>query len=103
MKQCAICHEWKEETEFNWRYKVLGVRYPTCRDCHKGFRKNRYEGDAHDRHLQTVKERTIAARDAAESTSGNISQIIPALNVESLILSFWNFTTGMGKTKASAI
>ena len=65
MIKCATCGEYKDEEDFNWRYKALGVRHPTCREYHKGFRKNWYEGDAHNRHLQTVKERSHAAREAA--------------------------------------
>lgn len=65
MKQCATCHQWKNDEDFNWRYKVLGVRHPTCRECHKSFRKNWYEGDAKQRHLQNVRERKQEARNVA--------------------------------------
>lgn len=64
MKLCVTCREWKEETEFNWRYKSLGVRHPTCRDCHKPFRKNWYENNK-ERHLKQVQERKREARNAA--------------------------------------
>jgi hypothetical protein len=65
MKQCVTCHEWKDESEFNWRWKALGIRHPTCRECHKTFRRNWYQGDAHERHLQNVKERKHEARNFA--------------------------------------
>jgi hypothetical protein len=64
MKQCVTCHEWKEETEFNWRYKSLGIRHPTCKECHKPFRKNWYE-DNKERHLKQVQERKREARSVA--------------------------------------
>ena len=61
-----ICHHFglpKDEEEFNWRFKALGIRNPACRDCQHVFNKDYYEGDAKERHLQKVKERTEAARD----------------------------------------
>jgi hypothetical protein len=63
--KCNHCQEWKDPEEFNWRYKALGIRNPACRDCQHAFNKDYYEGDAKERHLQQVKERTEAARDAA--------------------------------------
>ena len=62
MPVCNHCLEQKEEEEFNWRYKALGIRHPTCRECQKPFRKNWYEGDANERHKKNVKERKEAAR-----------------------------------------
>lgn len=62
---CNHCLKEKKEDEFNWRYKALGIRHPTCRECQKPFRKNWYEGDAHERHLKQVKERRHAVRDQA--------------------------------------
>ena len=65
MKRCNSCGKEKDEEEFNWRYKTLGMRHPTCRECQKPFRKNWYEGDAKGRHLQNVKERKQAVREVA--------------------------------------
>jgi hypothetical protein len=64
-KVCNHCGKEKDESEFNWRYKVLGIRNPACRDCQHAFNKDYYEGDAKEKHLQQVKERTGAAREAA--------------------------------------
>lgn len=64
MKQCSTCHQWKDEGEFNWRYKSLGIRHPTCRECHKPFRKNWYENNK-ERHLKQVKDRKHEARNLA--------------------------------------
>ena len=60
-KICNHCGQKKDEEEFNWRYKVLGIRHPTCRECAHAHNKTYYEGDAKERHLQQVKERTEAA------------------------------------------
>ena len=65
MKRCNSCGKERDEEEFNWRYKTLGMRHPTCRECQKPFRKNWYEGDAKGRHLQNVKERKQAVREVA--------------------------------------
>ena len=56
MKKCATCGELKEETEYNWRYKSLGIRHPTYRECHKTYRKNWYETHK-EQHLANVYER----------------------------------------------
>lgn len=65
MKQCNSCLQWKEEEDFNYRYKSLGVRHPTCKECQKGFRNNWYEGEAKQRHLDSVHERKKRMRDEA--------------------------------------
>jgi len=65
MKQCNHCLEWKEEEEFNWRYKSLGIRHPTSRECQKPFRRQWYAGSAKERHLENVKERKKRVREEA--------------------------------------
>ena len=63
--KCNHCGLYKNEEEFNWRYKTLGVRNKACKECQHAFNKGYYEGDAKDIHLQKVKERTGAAREVA--------------------------------------
>ena len=63
-KLCLSCREYKEEEEFNWKFKSLGVRATSCRDCVKPFRKKWYEGHKAS-HLEKVKERKDAARTVA--------------------------------------
>lgn len=65
MPICNSCGKEKDEEEFNWRYKSLGIRHPTCRECQKAFRKNWYEGDAHERHLENVQARKKVVREQA--------------------------------------
>ena len=65
MKKCATCKIEKDEEEFNWRYKALGMRHPTCRECMHEFNKTYFEGDAKEKHLQQVQERKHAAREVA--------------------------------------
>ena len=64
-KICNHCGLEKDEEEFNWRYKALGIRHPTCRECQHGHNKKYFEGPAKERHLEQVKERKHAARDVA--------------------------------------
>ena len=64
MKKCVTCGKEKEETEFNWRYKVLGVRHKTCRECHKTFRNNRYQKNR-EAHLENVQARKKEVRHEA--------------------------------------
>jgi hypothetical protein len=33
MKNCNHCGRYLPDEAFNWRYKSLGVRHKTCRDC----------------------------------------------------------------------
>ena len=66
MKKCATCGHEKPETDFNFRYKALGIRHPTCRECHKTYRKNWYE-DHKEEHLENVQARKLQARKAARN------------------------------------
>ena len=59
---CDHCKTEKDIEEFNWKYKALGVRHKTCRECMKWFVKRYFRGSAHDEHLRNVKERKKAAR-----------------------------------------
>jgi len=63
-KQCNHCQEWKDEEEFSWRWKSLGIRNKACKKCMYEFNNNCYQGDSHEKHLKQVKERTEAARAA---------------------------------------
>ncbi|HSL30113.1 MAG TPA: hypothetical protein VK900_13010 [Anaerolineales bacterium] len=64
-KNCNHCGKYKDEEEFNWRFKSLGVRHKTCRECIHKFNKAYFEGPAKKRHLQQVKERKQTAREVA--------------------------------------
>lgn len=64
-KNCNHCGKHKDEEEFNWRFKSLGIRHKTCRDCMHGFNKTYFEGNAKERHLQQVRERKELARSYA--------------------------------------
>jgi|SRR5687767_4324495 len=65
MKKCDHSKEFKEDDQFNWKFKSLGVRHKTCRDCMHGFNKRYFDGDARERHLQQVNERKQEARQFA--------------------------------------
>jgi hypothetical protein len=39
---CNHCGQEKPIGEFNWRWKELGIRSPTCRECKKGQQSNYY-------------------------------------------------------------
>lgn len=65
MKKCDHCKLPKDEEEFNWKFKSLGVRHKTCRECMHGFNKTYFEGPAKEKHLQQVNERKQEARQFA--------------------------------------
>src|SRR5215207_3104541 len=62
MKKCDMCREEKDDEEFAWRWKQLGIRGDTCRDCKKEYNKEYFTGPAKERHLVQVRERKQAAR-----------------------------------------
>ena len=64
-KKCNHCYQVKDEEEFSWRYKSLGVRNKACKACQYDFNKNYYEGSGKEKHLQQVRDRTSAARETA--------------------------------------
>lgn len=65
MKKCDMCRKEKDEEEFAWRWKQLGIRGDTCRECKKGYNKEYFNGPAKERHLKQVNERKQAAREYA--------------------------------------
>src|SRR5215212_6109427 len=64
-RKCDHCGETKEIEEFNWRYKALGIRHNTCRECMKWFNRRYFKGSAHEEHLKNVRERKTVAREVA--------------------------------------
>ena len=64
-KKCDHCKEVKEIEEFNWRYKNLGIRHNTCRECMKWFNRRYFKGSVHEEHLRHVRERKAVAREVA--------------------------------------
>jgi len=64
MKVCVTCGLPKDEEEFNWRYKALGIRQKSCREC-----QHKHQGDFYQRHQEEEKERTrrrrVSAREEA--------------------------------------
>lgn len=56
MKQCVTCGEFKEKSEFNWRSKIRGKRWGTCKQCQSKQRARWYKKNK-DRHVKNVQER----------------------------------------------
>jgi hypothetical protein len=76
--QCNSCLQFKDPEEFNWRYKALGIRHPTCRECQKPFRKNWYE-DNKATHLENVRERKERVRQEAREYVWNYLTTHPCI------------------------
>jgi hypothetical protein len=64
MKRCVTCLQLKPDSEFNWRYKSLGIRHNCCRDCHHKHQSNWYESHKEE-HLENVHARKHRMRDEA--------------------------------------
>lgn len=65
-KVCRDCGLEKDEEEFNWRYKGLGIRQPICKDCSKLVRRKHYQEhmDAErERSYGLTKDKRLRARD----------------------------------------
>ncbi len=65
MITCNHCSKTKNESEFNWRWKNLGVRQRTCRECQK-IQKNEWYAKNKTVHkknmLKKKQEATLAGR-----------------------------------------
>jgi hypothetical protein len=57
MKVCVSCQLPKEEEEFNWHWKALGIRAKICGDCQHGHQRTWYLD-----HQEQEKERTRRRR-----------------------------------------
>ena len=64
MKQCNHCGNLKDDSEFNWRYKSLGIRSSTCRTCKAKFDSNYYKSRSIE-HSQKVNQSRAIRRDEA--------------------------------------
>lgn len=63
-KVCVTCLQEKDETEFNFRYKALGIRHKTCRECHHKHQDNWYQSHK-QQHLDNVHSRKRRVRNEA--------------------------------------
>jgi hypothetical protein len=64
MPICNHCGEFKDEDQFYWRWKKLGIRQPTCKECKAKFDKRYYKGRTEE-HKKTVKVQRAARREEA--------------------------------------
>ena len=103
MPVCNNCQMEKESEEFNWRYISLGIRHPTCRECMALHQKKYFSGDAHERHLQQVKDRKRAVREVARAyvMYGTIFQLIPVSSAVKAILEYLISIMNMEKNTLS--
>jgi hypothetical protein len=66
MKVCPSCNTEKEDHEFNYRYKALGIRHNICIVCQRVYKRKWYHGSAKETHLENVKERNKRMRAEAK-------------------------------------
>ena len=78
-KPCVTCLQEKDETEFNWRYKALGIRHKTCGECHHRHQNNWYQSHK-DQHLENVHERKRRVRDEAREYVWKYLSVHPCQN-----------------------
>ena len=59
-KICSKCGRNLPITEFYWRNKAAGIRRADCKDCHRGYVKQKYQ-DRHEE-IQKIKESLKCAK-----------------------------------------
>ena len=64
MKQCATCKEFKQEDEFNFKVKPLGIRQPWCRDCQHDHHRTWYINHQ-EQEKQRTQRRRVKVREGA--------------------------------------
>lgn len=57
VKRCATCGELKPEDEYNWRNRLRGKRWGTCKKC-----QNKQTADWYQRNKETHKAQTLARK-----------------------------------------
>ena len=53
LKTCSTCGERKDETEFNYRNKLIGRRWGTCKECQSRQRADWYQKNK-ESHIENV-------------------------------------------------
>lgn len=66
MKQCSTCKEFKQEDEFNFKVRSLGIRQPWCRDCQHGHQRTWYVNHQEQEKKRTQRRRTKVREEAKE-------------------------------------
>ena len=56
MRRCSRCHEWKDETDFNWRDEKGQKLQYVCRACQSEQGRNRYQTKRDD--IQAVNKQS---------------------------------------------
>ena len=86
-KRCDHCKQEKDILEFNWKFKALGVRHSTCRECMKWFLPNSWIALSMKNDCLTNLLLTIPGAKALQHLSLNV-EMSPHPKVTFL---FWNF------------
>ena len=62
LRTCSTCNQTKDETEFNYRNKLLGRRWGTCKECQSKQRADWYQRnkETHKANAYENKKRAIA-------------------------------------------
>jgi len=91
-KKCNHCGLEKDEEEFNWRYKTLGIRHPICRECAHSFNKDYYGGmQKRDTYSKLRKEQSLPVRPQGNMFTSTFLLIL-VRTVEKQIPVSWSFT-----------
>ena len=65
MKQCVKCKQWKDESEFSWRYEERGILQKACKACRKEENAQWY-GRHKEEHRDNVRQRKSDAINTAQ-------------------------------------
>ncbi|MFO7679715.1 MAG: hypothetical protein R6X34_06655 [Chloroflexota bacterium] len=64
--QCNHCGEWKDESEFNWRWKALGIRQGACKTCKANQDKSWYQSKGEEHKDKTVQKKRESREEARQ-------------------------------------
>ncbi len=64
VKNCSHCGLYLPDEAFNWRYRLLGIRHKTCRNCQNEYQRSWYQKNKVV-HLTKVQTRKANVRQEA--------------------------------------
>jgi hypothetical protein len=76
MKICVTCLQEKPDEEFNFKYKALGIRSKTCRECKKKQQRTWYVHHQ-DQENERVRRRRVKLREEAREYVWNYKATHP--------------------------
>jgi hypothetical protein len=92
VKQCFQCKKWKENDEFGWKNRLLGIRMHICKDCKREYDNAWYQDHKEDQRQRAkdhLNERRKVAREYVFAyLSDHVCEVCAEYRPEMLLLQF---------------